>query len=77
MRRFKLPLVALLFPLALLMACSGNRSEGSSGQGDTLLFRVELLHPVRHGVSTMKGYVFVGDHVVSEAQFTAQIVKNK
>ena len=45
--------------------------------GDTLLFRVELLHPVRHGVSTMKGYVFVGDHVFSEAQFTAQIVKNK
>ena len=45
--------------------------------GDTLLFRVELLHPVRHGVSTMKGYVFVGDQVVSEASFTAQIVKNK
>lgn len=45
--------------------------------GDTLLFRVELLHPVRHGVSTMKGYAFVGDHVVSEATFTAQIVKNK
>ena len=45
--------------------------------GDSLLFRVELLHPVRHGVSTMKGYVFVGDNVVSEAQFTAQIVKNK
>lgn len=39
MRWLKLPLVALLFPLALLMACSGNRSEGSSGQGDTLLFR--------------------------------------
>lgn len=45
--------------------------------GDTLLFRVELLAPVRHGVSSMKGYVFVGDHVVSEATFTAQIVKNK
>ena len=45
--------------------------------GDTLLFRVELLHPVRHGVSTMKGYTFVGDRIVSEAQFTAQIVKNK
>ena len=45
--------------------------------GDTLLFRVELLHPVRHGVSSMKGYMFVGDHVVSEATFTAQIVKNK
>ena len=45
--------------------------------GDTLLFKVELLHPVRHGISSMKGYLFVGDHVVSEATFTAQIVKNK
>ena len=45
--------------------------------GDTLLFKVELLHPVRHGISAMKGYVFVGDHIVSEATFTAQIIKNK
>ena len=45
--------------------------------GDTLLFKVELLAPVRHGISSMKGYVFVGDSVVSEATFTAQIVKNK
>ena len=45
--------------------------------GDTLLFKVELLQPLRHGRSTMKGYVFVGDHIVSEATFTAQIIKNK
>ena len=45
--------------------------------GDTLLFKVDLLAPVRHGISSMKGYVFVGDHIVSEASFTAQIVKNK
>src|SRR5574344_406933 len=45
--------------------------------GDTLLFRVEILSPIRHGISSMKGYVFVGDLVVSEATFTAQIVKNK
>ncbi len=45
--------------------------------GDTLLFRVELLHPVQHGISSMRGYMFVGDHVVAEATFTAQIVKNK
>lgn len=44
--------------------------------GDTLLFKVDLLAPVRHGISSMKGYVFVGDKVVSEATFTAQIVKN-
>ena len=45
--------------------------------GDTLLFRVELLQAVRHGISSMKGYMFVGDMVVAEATFTAQIVKNK
>ncbi len=45
--------------------------------GDTLLFRVNLEAPIRHGISTMKGYIFVGDQVVSEATFTAQIVKNK
>lgn len=45
--------------------------------GDTLLFRVELLAPVRHGISSMKGYMFVGDQVVAEATFTAQTVKNK
>ena len=45
--------------------------------GDTLIFKVDLLAPVRHGISSMKGYIFVGDHVVTEATFTAQIVKNK
>ena len=45
--------------------------------GDTLLFKVELLRPVRHGISSMKGYMFVGDKVVSEATFTESIIKNK
>ncbi len=45
--------------------------------GDTLVFKVELMAPLRHGISTMKGYMFVGDTLVSEATFTAQIVKNK
>ena len=45
--------------------------------GDTLIFKVDLLAPLRHGISSMKGYIFVGDHVVAEATFTAQIVKNK
>ncbi len=45
--------------------------------GDTLLFKVDLLAPVRHGVSSMKGYGFVGERVVVEATFTALIDKNK
>mgnify|MGYP002854670034 CR=1 FL=1 len=45
--------------------------------GDTLIFRVKLLAPVRRGISSMKGFMFVGDSLVGEAEFTAQIVKNK
>ena len=45
--------------------------------GDTMIFRVELLSPIRRGISTMKGYVFVGEKIVCEAEFMAQIVKNK
>lgn len=45
--------------------------------GDTLILRLELLAPIRRCISTMKGYVFVGDKLVSEAEFMAQIIKNK
>ena len=45
--------------------------------GDTLIFKVELLAPLRHGISSMRGYAFVGESIVTEATFTAQIVKNK
>lgn len=45
--------------------------------GDTLIFKLELLAPIRRGISTMKGYVFVGETVVCEAEFMAQIIKNK
>ncbi len=45
--------------------------------GDTLVFKVELLAPIRRGISTMKGYAFVGERLVCEAEFMAQIIKNK
>ena len=45
--------------------------------GDTLIFKVEQPVPVRHGISMMRGYVFVGEKLVAEAQFTGQIIKNK
>ncbi|MDO4755503.1 MAG: bifunctional UDP-3-O-[3-hydroxymyristoyl] N-acetylglucosamine deacetylase/3-hydroxyacyl-ACP dehydratase [Parabacteroides sp.] len=45
--------------------------------GDTLIMRLELLAPIRRGISTMKGYAFVGEKLVSEAEFMAQIIKNK
>ena len=45
--------------------------------GDTLVFKVEQTSPMRHSLAIMKGYVFVGEKLVAEAQFTGQIIKNK
>ncbi|MCD7930484.1 MAG: bifunctional UDP-3-O-[3-hydroxymyristoyl] N-acetylglucosamine deacetylase/3-hydroxyacyl-ACP dehydratase [Tannerellaceae bacterium] len=45
--------------------------------GDTLILRLEIIAPIRRGISTMKGYVFVGEKLVAEAEFMAQIIKNK
>ncbi|MBQ8283391.1 MAG: bifunctional UDP-3-O-[Paraprevotella sp.] len=45
--------------------------------GDTLLFKAEIAAPLRHGIVSMKCYAFVGENVVTEATFTAQIIKNR
>lgn len=45
--------------------------------GDTLIFRLELMSDIRRGIANMKGWTFVGDKLISEAEFTAQIIKNK
>lgn len=45
--------------------------------GDTLIFHLSFMSPVRRGCAIMKGYAFVGEKIVSEAEFMAQIVKNK
>ena len=45
--------------------------------GDTLLFHVSFMTPLRRGIAQMKGYAFVGDKIVTECEFMAQIVKNK
>ena len=45
--------------------------------GDTLIFHLSLLTPIRRGIAVMRGYAFVGEKIVSEAEFMAQIIKNK
>ncbi len=45
--------------------------------GDTLLFHVSFLTPLRRGCALMRGVAFVGDNVACECEFMAQIVKNK
>lgn len=45
--------------------------------GDTLIFQVSFMTPLRRGCAIMKGYAFVGEKIVTECEFMAQIVKNK
>lgn len=45
--------------------------------GNTLLLHVALTTEIRRGCATVKGYAFVGEKIVAEAEFMAQIIKNK
>ncbi len=45
--------------------------------GDTLIFHVSFMTELRRGMAQMKGYAFVGEKIVSECEFMAQIIKNK
>ena len=43
--------------------------------GDTMLFKMELIDPIRRGICVMKGSVYVGNKLCAEAVLTAQLVK--
>jgi len=45
--------------------------------GDTLIFKLELVSPVRRGIATMRGIAYVGDSIVTEGLLTAQIAKKE
>jgi beta-hydroxyacyl-[acyl carrier protein] dehydratase FabZ len=45
--------------------------------GDTLIFKMELMEPIRRGIAIMWAQAFVGNTLVAEGELTAQVVKNK
>lgn len=45
--------------------------------GDTLIFKLSFLSPIRRGIANMRGLAFVGDTIVAEGEFMAQIAKKK
>jgi len=45
--------------------------------GDTLLFKLQLISPIRRGICQMKGIAYVGNNIVMEAEMMAQIAKKK
>jgi len=45
--------------------------------GDTIIFHLEMQEAIRRGCALMRGHAFVGGKIVAEAEFMAQIIKNK
>jgi len=45
--------------------------------GDTVIFKLNLLSPIRRGICYMGGYAYVGNKIVMEGEMMAQIVKVK
>ncbi len=45
--------------------------------GDTVIFKLDLMTDIRRGCAYMKGYAIVGEKICAEAEFLAQISKNK
>lgn len=45
--------------------------------GDTLIFKLDLMTDIRRGCAYMKGYAIVADKIAAEAEFLAQVTKNK
>ncbi|MDR2131427.1 MAG: bifunctional UDP-3-O-[3-hydroxymyristoyl] N-acetylglucosamine deacetylase/3-hydroxyacyl-ACP dehydratase [Odoribacteraceae bacterium] len=45
--------------------------------GDTVIFKLVKIAPIRRGIVTMRGYAFVGKGLVCEGEFMAQVAKTK
>jgi UDP-3-O-[3-hydroxymyristoyl] N-acetylglucosamine deacetylase/3-hydroxyacyl-[acyl-carrier-protein] dehydratase len=43
--------------------------------GDTMVLKLEMTGPIRRGICEMRGTVFVGGKIATEADLVAQIVK--
>jgi UDP-3-O-[3-hydroxymyristoyl] N-acetylglucosamine deacetylase/3-hydroxyacyl-[acyl-carrier-protein] dehydratase len=63
--------------LTFFMKINNVKFKQQVNPGDTLVFSLELITPIRRGIVHMKGNAFVGDKLVTEAELMAQIVKTK
>jgi len=45
--------------------------------GDTMILKMELLSPIRRGICHMRGTTYVGNHIASEGDLIAKIVRRE
>lgn len=63
--------------ITLFMKINNVRFKQQVNPGDTLVFKLDLLAPIRRGIVHMAGSAYANDKLVTEAELMAQIVKNK
>ena len=63
--------------LTYFMKIDNTRFRDMVFPGDTLIFHLELISPIRRGLCHMRGKGFVGNKIVVESEMLAQIVRRK
>jgi UDP-3-O-[3-hydroxymyristoyl] N-acetylglucosamine deacetylase/3-hydroxyacyl-[acyl-carrier-protein] dehydratase len=63
--------------LTFFMKINNVKFKQQVNPGDTLIFNLELITPIRRGIVHMKGNAYANNKLVTEAELMAQIVKTK
>lgn len=63
--------------LTFFMKIENVRFKQQVVPGDTLIFKLDLVTPIRRGICHMQGCAYVNGKVATEAELMAQIVKTK
>ena len=63
--------------LTYFMKIDNTKFRDMVSPGDTIIFHLELITPIRRGICHMRGKAFVGNKVVMESEMMAQIVRRE
>ncbi|MCW8980857.1 MULTISPECIES: bifunctional UDP-3-O-[3-hydroxymyristoyl] N-acetylglucosamine deacetylase/3-hydroxyacyl-ACP dehydratase [Altibacter] len=63
--------------LTFFMKINNVKFKQQVNPGDTLIFNLELITPIRRGIVHMQGNAYANNKLVTEAELMAQIVKTK
>jgi len=61
--------------LTLFMKIDNVKFKNPVYPGDTLIFKLELITPIRRGICHMKGYTYANGKITTEGELMAQIVR--
>ncbi len=63
--------------ITLFMKMDNVKFKKPVKPGDTLLFKLELISPIRRGICHMRGMIFANGNLTTEGELMAQIIKRK